>query len=127
MKMLKFIFCRLLDSFIFFFSPLFIIFSFSFSLFFYAAACAPLTISIISRVIFAWRRRLYVLLSFFFRSEALSEALFIAFMRAASSLASDSCSYMDSGRDSCTRASSDHAHEHAMDSCVPEYAVPRWA
>ena len=42
-------------------------------------------------VIMAWRERLYDSVSFLRRSRALSDALFIAFMRAASSEASASC------------------------------------
>ena len=52
----------------------------------------PEQISIICPVIAAWRCLLYFKLSFFFRSLALSDALLMAFMRAASSHASDSCS-----------------------------------
>jgi len=49
-------------------------------------------ISASSCVILAWRLRLYSRDSAFFRSLALSQALDMAFMRAASSDASDSCS-----------------------------------
>lgn len=51
----------------------------------------PEQISIIWPVIAAWRCLLYFRLSFFFKSFALSEALLMAFIRAASSHAKDSC------------------------------------
>ena len=51
----------------------------------------PEQISIIWPVMAAWRCLLYFRLSFFFKSFALSEALLMAFIRAASSHAKDSC------------------------------------
>ncbi len=51
----------------------------------------PEQISIIWPVMAAWRCLLYFRLSLFFKSFALSEALLMAFIRAASSHAKDSC------------------------------------
>ena len=57
----------------------------------FTQAEAPEQISIIWPVMAAWRCLLYDRFNFFFRSFALSDALLMAFIRAASSQASDSC------------------------------------